>query len=162
MTLDEKSLSQLRKENMESVSRLWKKASTLELKQGIMDMMNDVYKTMNAVCIVVSDGGIIEYSNRVFEDMVGLPSVEVIGQSFADFLHPEDLQRTIDIYAAREAGVRPKNVFNRYKSAHTEDGWQWIAWPPSTDEHRTKMFATGYLVTGPDDDFVKRWDHVLE
>lgn len=156
MKSEEKSLQELRDEYMQEVSLLHQTSDALAMKNIIMDLMNDVLSSLQGICIIVDREGKLTYCNHVFAEMVGIPYAKLRGSSFADFLHPADFERTMKTYEVREDRVRPTTFLNRYKSA--EKGWQWIAWPPSTDEFRTELVAVGYLVDGPDDPFPNRWE----
>lgn len=155
MKSNKSSLTDLEKENMRAVSDLLRSADQMNMRYILLDLMNDVLLSMKGICIVVNREGKIEYCNHVFSEMVGEAYIDIKGKSFADYLHPADLQKTLDVYAIREEEKRPATFFNRYRSA--DHGWQWISWPPSTADHRELMIAVGYLVEGPGDPFTNRW-----
>lgn len=149
------SLTELEKENMRAISDLLRSTDQMSMRHILLDLMNDVLVSMKGICLIINRKGQIEYCNHVFSEMVGEAYIEIKGKSFSDYLHPEDLQKTLDVYEIREEKKRPVTFFNRYRSS--EHGWQWIGWPPATSAHRDLMIAVGYLVQGPQDPLPARW-----
>jgi len=84
--------------------------------------------------------------NGAWRAVLGYHTDELIGRSFLDLVHPDDLQRTIDqsshLYAA---GERVEAFENRYR--HRDGTYRWLEWMSQTSPDRSLSFAVARDVT---------------
>ncbi len=64
--------------------------------------------------------------NAAWTAVLGYPTTALIGRSFLDFVHPEDLEATRREAEKAAAGGRSTDFTNRYR--HADGGWVWIEW----------------------------------
>jgi PAS domain S-box-containing protein len=82
---------------------------------------------------------VITYLNPAIESLIGLPPEQVAGQSFAQFIHPEDLGRLQDNMQILFSGVTPNPTEYRVLNAKGETRWIRVTSQPIMDGDR----ATG-------------------
>lgn len=71
-----------------------------EWYRGLIENLNDVL-------YVVDENGLITYISPSVEPLSGYPAAELIGRSFLDFLHPEDVQSVMESFQ-RTIGQQPE------------------------------------------------------
>src|SRR4051812_1862484 len=76
-------------------------------------------------CVVDSDMRFVRVS-RGFEELLGRPADEIVGRRFIDFVHPDDVERTIAEAGARERPGGFQAFENRYLRPDGE--LRWVAW----------------------------------
>ena len=96
---------------------------------------NLVEKVSDVIYSVDSDG-IIIYLNPAIESLIGLPPEQVVGQPFAQFVHPEDLGRLQDNFRNLVSGVTPGPVEYRVLTASGETRWIHVTSQPIMDGER--------------------------
>lgn len=126
-----------------------------EAAQGKMlyDLVELVVDQMGGICIVVDGDGIITYANHVFCMMVGIPRISIVNTPFPKYVHPDDLQKTIDVFSHIDETGLPEPFLNRYKNGND---WQWICWSATPAEWRFRRVSVGWLVDGAEDPLIKR------
>jgi PAS domain S-box-containing protein len=76
-------------------------------------------------CVADTDGYFIKLS-KMWETTLGYPLDEMLGQRFLDFVHPDDLQATLEAIAILDAQNPILNFTNRYRC---KDGsYRFIEW----------------------------------
>ena len=85
------------------------------------------------LCTANLDGHLVEL-NGAWEETLGWSREELTAKPFAEFVHPDDRERTARSAAALRAGERPERLVNRYLTK--DGGYRWIEWSSSFDaEH---------------------------
>jgi PAS domain S-box-containing protein len=64
--------------------------------------------------------------NPSWEKTLGYPISQLQGQRFLDFVHPDDLQSTLDAISALSGQKTVTNFSNRYR--HRDGSYRWIEW----------------------------------
>jgi PAS domain S-box-containing protein len=74
---------------------------------------------------------------------LGWDEQEIVGQHFAEFTHPDDLERTLQVFA---------NIFNEplvipyeYRFRHKDGSYRWFAWTAAFEDG--KIYASGRHTT---------------
>jgi PAS domain S-box-containing protein len=84
----------------------------------------------------VDAGGVITYLNPAIETLIGLPVEQVVGQPFAQFIHPEDLGRLQGNLQILSSGVAPGSAEYRVLSTSGETRWIRVTSQPIVDGSR--------------------------
>jgi diguanylate cyclase (GGDEF)-like protein/PAS domain S-box-containing protein len=86
---------------------------------------------LDLLCVVDLDSGFLRAS-RSFEQTLGWSRAELLGRSFLELVHPEDLEATEEALRHLVEGRTTTGFESRYRC---KDGsWRWLAWrmpPPS-------------------------------
>ena len=70
--------------------------------------------------------GCFEQVNPAWEAVLGWQAAEMEGRPFADFIHPDDLARSMEAFGRLRHGEPVLNFENRYRC---KDGsWRWLSW----------------------------------
>lgn len=97
---------------------------------------------LDLLCIASFDGKFIQV-NPEWEKTLGYSLDEIRGRSFLDFIHPEDLQRTIDAMSTLSAQQEIVNFVNRYRC---KDGsYKYIEW--RSHPHGNYIYASARDIT---------------
>jgi PAS domain S-box-containing protein len=81
--------------------------------------------------------------NPAWTTVLGYAPEEIIGRQYLEFLHPDDLERTMAGYAEVESGQPVLNFENRYRAKSGEYRWlSWVAVPENG-----KLYSTVRDVT---------------
>jgi PAS domain S-box-containing protein len=85
---------------------------------------------LDLLCIADASGRFLRL-NTAWTDLLGYPLSELEGRPFIDFVHPDDITRTLDTFERLQAGDNVAQFVNRYR---TEDGsYRWIEWRAQPD-----------------------------
>lgn len=80
---------------------------------------------LDLLCITTLQGEFIK-TNKAWEEILGYPSAELKGQNFLDFVHPEDIQATLEAMEDLSNQKEVTQFINRYIS---RDGtYRYIEW----------------------------------
>lgn len=80
---------------------------------------------LDLLCIADTEGSFIRV-NKAWEEILGYSSEELEQRKFLDFVHPEDLDATVEVMAELEKQEQVINFVNRYRS---KDGsYRYIEW----------------------------------
>ncbi len=92
--------------------------------------------------INLSDGG-FEEVNPAWTATLGWTANEIVGRTFADFVHPEDIGQSVEAFEEAKLGIPLRRFENRYPTKGGELRWfSWLAVPEGR-----KIYATGRDVT---------------
>ncbi|HZE06888.1 MAG TPA: PAS domain S-box protein, partial [Solirubrobacteraceae bacterium] len=98
---------------------------------------------LDLMVIVSVDGRFIRVNPAVVETL-GYTPEELTGRPFTDFIHPDDLESTLDTFATQAAGHPVASLENRYRC---KDGsYRWLLWSATAVEDGM-VFATAMDVT---------------
>lgn len=82
--------------------------------------------SIDLLCVINSDG-IFEKINPEWEFALGYAPYEMEGEKFTDFLHPDDIEKTLEEAKHQATNKnRVSNFVNRYK--HKDGSYRWIEW----------------------------------
>jgi PAS domain S-box-containing protein len=84
----------------------------------------NLVEKISDVIFAVDTNGVITYLNPAIESLIGLPPEQVVGQTFAQFVHSDDLGRLQDNVQNLLSGVSPDS--NEYRVRTASDEIRWI------------------------------------
>jgi diguanylate cyclase (GGDEF)-like protein/PAS domain S-box-containing protein len=95
---------------------------------------------------VIDSDGIFRRVNAAWEAALGYRDDELIGRSFLEFLHPDDVERTA-AEAARHygEGAASVNFQNRYR--HRDGSYRWLEWMSRTSADMSVAYGVARDVT---------------
>jgi PAS domain S-box-containing protein len=94
--------------------------------------------------MIANDEGHFVRVNPAFERLLGYSPQELIGKPFTDFIHPDDLEPTLQRYSEQTAGGKVNSFENQYR--HTDGSYRWVLWSATATEDGL-IYATGRDVT---------------
>jgi two-component system sensor histidine kinase/response regulator len=94
--------------------------------------------------MIANDAGRFVRVNPAFERLLGYSPQELIGQPFTDFIHPDDLEPTLQRYTEQTEGGKLNNFENQYR--HNDGSYRWVLWSATATEDGL-IYATGRDVT---------------
>jgi PAS domain S-box-containing protein len=77
------------------------------------------------LCIVNTKGLFLRLSLH-WENVLGYPIKELLGQKYIDFVHPDDIESTLLMSSIVSKQKKVKNYRNRYR--HKDGSYRWIEW----------------------------------
>jgi PAS domain S-box-containing protein len=96
------------------------------------------------MAIIDADGKFVRV-NPAFERALGLSADQIVGHGFAEFMHPDDRQASVDRYSARISGAAvPAGFENRYRCV--DGSYRWLRWS-STPPEGGLVYTTARDVT---------------
>ncbi len=98
------------------------------------------FEMSNDMLAIASLDGYFRRLNSSWEDCLGYSRSELVARPYVEFVHPDDVQRTLE--AAKSLGAGPSelaNFENRYRSRDGE--WRWLLWSKRSDGHRIYAVA---------------------
>ncbi len=98
----------------------------------------------NFLCITDDKGRFLKV-NPTFRRELGYQEEEIVGQSIANFLHPEDLQKTLEELNLLNTGITSEGLLNRLQ---TKNGnYLNLLWNSVPDPHTKQFYATAINIT---------------
>ncbi|WP_299046343.1 PAS domain-containing sensor histidine kinase [uncultured Tateyamaria sp.] len=75
---------------------------------------------------IVNQAGVFVETNPAWQSVLGWSEPEIRRMVFTDFLHPEDIERTLALFSRMQAGEPALHFENRYRC---KDGtYRWLSW----------------------------------
>lgn len=106
-----------------------KKLKEEELRQKTEELDNYFTNALDLFCIADTDGHFIRL-NEQWENVLGYPLSELEGARFLDFVHPEDLNATLEAISVLSAQQRLIGFTNRYRAKNgTYKFIEWRSYP---------------------------------
>jgi PAS domain S-box-containing protein len=86
---------------------------------------NSIWRNSRDLFIVASSAGVLRAVNPAWTDILGFREDELIGKSFAEIVHPDDVDATETalLSAARVGPVRFEN-----RNRHKDGSYRWVSW----------------------------------
>jgi PAS domain S-box-containing protein len=94
-------------------------------KEKSIELENYFANALDLFCIADLDGNFVRV-NKAWEETLGYSVTELEKRKFLDFVHPEDLQPTIDVISKLEQNEKVLNFINRYRSKNGT--YRFIEW----------------------------------
>jgi PAS domain S-box-containing protein len=110
-----------------------------EERERIWNLSFDIF------CIVDMDGYFKEV-NPAFQRILGYADDEVLGKSFIDFLHPEDVAATVAEVQLHTTGHNTQDFENRYRCA--DGSYKWLSWNAVVVLENSRIYAVARDITG--------------
>lgn len=100
--------------------------------------------TAHMVCIASQEGYFLKIS-PAFTETLGFSEKELLAKPFAEFVHPDDRESTIDDMELHERGEPTIRFQNRYIC---KDGsYKWLEWTGRSFVNGGDIYATAYEIT---------------
>ena len=112
----------------------------LQLKTEELDRFFSL--ALDLLCIANTAGYFLRL-NHQWEKALGYPLAELEGARFIDYVHPEDVDDTVRIFAQTQAGGKVLNFVNRYRCR--DGSYRWIEWRSVT--HKDFIYAAARDIT---------------
>ncbi len=116
--------------------------SDLKQVEAERDRLFDL--SLDIMCISSIDG-YFKRINPAFEQILGYTDGELLNQPFLDFVHPEDIDATIQEVQALGQGIPTIYFENRYR--HKAGHYCWIAWTAYPIAEKGLIYGVGRDVT---------------
>jgi PAS domain S-box-containing protein len=105
--------------------------------------------SLDLICTASFDGFFVEV-NPAWEQVLGYDLDELTSRPFVDFIHPDDLERTLaEVDKQAEQGYLVFNFQNRYR--HRDGSYRWLEWTSHPDYEAGLMFAVARDITARKD-----------
>jgi len=102
-----------------------RKETELEFKNKNEELERFFSLALDLLCIADTDG-YFHKLNKSWENTLGYKLEDISNARFLDFVHPDDVQKTIDAMSLLSSGTQVLNFENRYRA---KDGtYKWIEW----------------------------------
>ena len=98
--------------------------------------------SLDLFCIADTDG-YFRRLNPEWEKVLGWPVAELEGKKFLDYVHPDDVQATLDVMQELEHQNEVTGFINRYR--HRDGSWRWIEWRSAPSG--TRIFVAARDIT---------------
>ena len=98
---------------------------TVDYAARLFELSTDLLSTIDVE-------GRFVHVNPAWEKTLGWSVDELIGQRAVDFVHPDDLERTLALRPEKSSdGGQVLDFENRYR--HKQGGWRWLLWSAHSD-----------------------------
>ena len=96
-----------------------------QTKANLEELESFFTVNLDLLCIATLDGIFVK-TNEAWSDVLGYQREEIEGRNFLDFIHPDDLEKTLDAIAHLSEGKDVSEFTNRYRC---HDGsYRYIEW----------------------------------
>ncbi len=102
------------------------------------------YESNDLNCIA-NVHGFFEKVNQKFSDLLGYSELDLVENSFLNFIHPDDLGSTLNEIEKLKNGVITLNFFNRYRKKNGD--YVWLEWVSTPDKSSGKLYAIARDIT---------------
>jgi PAS domain S-box-containing protein len=100
--------------------------------------------TLDLICIADTDGH-FRRLNKEWESALGYSPAELEGKRLFDFVHPDDMEVSLNAMSELRAGKKVLQFTNRYR--HRDGSYRWIEW---------RLFSARNLIYASARDFTER------
>ncbi len=101
-----------------------------------------LWRNSRDLLLVIDREGVFRAANPAWTAILGWTPETVVGQSFVDFVHPDDRAAT-RAALADSAGAESPGFETRYR--HRDGGYRWISWVTAPEDDL--IYATGRHIT---------------
>jgi PAS domain S-box-containing protein len=117
-----------------------------DMREEAPDMEDSFFTlSLDMLCIADLKTGYFVKLNPAWERILGYTLEELRSQPMFDFVHPDDLQRTLDQNRAVRTGGQALSFENRYRC---KDGsFRWLLWNATPDFERQVIYAVARDIT---------------
>ncbi len=104
-----------------------------------------IFQLTQTLFVAVDKTGHFQYINKAFSRILGWSESEILGHLFLDFIHPEDIESSIDILTRAQQGEKINQFINRYRCK--DESYRSLMWTNSEDPNDELTYALGIDVT---------------
>lgn len=115
------------------------------------------FKINTEAFVISSTSGFFTYVNESFSKMLGYNIEDIINQEFYKFIHPDDIDTTIQAQTKLHNGNTLLSFDNRFLNKN--GNYIWITW--KAIQNKNKYYAIAYL-KGNNDELMSRIAHELK
>jgi PAS domain S-box-containing protein len=128
----------------ESEARLRELNDTLETQVAERTADRDrTWRLSQDLLVVAERDGSLAAVNAAWTALLGWTEEELLGRSFVEFTHPDDLEATLSVFAGIFEG--PLTTPYEYRFRHRDGSYRWFAWTATFEAGR--VYATGRHTT---------------
>ncbi len=122
-------------------------ARLLENRRDAAEVERDRFFELSLDLLVVMDiDGRFRRVNQAWVDLFGYPAAEVVGRPWTEFVHPEDVERSVKEAGRSKLEREPVNRFvNRYR--RSDGSYVWLEWSSQTAPDQSASFAIARDIT---------------
>ncbi len=113
-------------------------------RQDLYDYKQLFYSSVDLVCVTGTDG-YFKRVNPAFSMVLGWSEKELLEKPFVDFVHPEDVEKTIEEVKKLSNGSKTINFVNRYIKKSGE--YTVLNWLANPDESTGSIYAIARDIT---------------
>jgi PAS domain S-box-containing protein len=114
------------------------------MKKASNDVFDQFFNSsIDLLCIADTNGNFCKV-NSEWERTLGYSASELEGKQFISFVHPDDIEKTIEATGLLAMNKKVMNFINRYR--HKDGSYRWIEWRSYPSEG--KIYATAHDITG--------------
>jgi len=96
-----------------------------QAKQSVVELEDFFTINLDLLCIADLEGNFFKV-NKAWEAILGYPTAEIQRRKYLEFVHPDDIQATLDVMARLDENEDVLNFTNRYRC---QDGsYRYIEW----------------------------------
>ncbi|WP_020208172.1 PAS domain-containing protein [Gilvimarinus chinensis] len=107
--------------------------------------LNQYFKNANSFLCIANSDGMFERVNRHFTTALGYTEQELLLTPIVDFLHPDDIQPTVDALQMLISGKALNSFKNRYR--HRDGRYISLLWSSNADSETGKLYASAIDIT---------------
>ena len=111
----------------------------LKIYKHFFDFSNDI-------CVIADIRGYFEIVNPTMQKVLGYSHEEIVAKPFIEFVHPDDIALTLEVYEKQQTRKHPiLNFTHRFKK---KDGnYVWLDWNSAPNHEKGKIYAIGRDIT---------------
>ena len=126
-------MARMRRENSEALRDL-----NATLEQRVADRTaerDEIWRNSQDLMVVARHDATIEAVNPAWTKVLGWSDAELVGKSFVDLIHPDDVDASLaEAERLSEEGRATMQFENRYR--RKDGGWVWLSWAVSSNGGR--------------------------
>lgn len=127
------------------VSDITERVLTEEDAHRIAEENDRIFNYSLGLNVVANFEGYLVKLNPAWERLLGWTLRELTSRKFTDFIHPEDLQKTNEIFQYVLEGNQLFTFENRYRCKN--GAYRWLLWTSSPDLKRGVIYASAIDIT---------------
>ncbi|GAB3026907.1 PAS domain S-box protein [Bowmanella dokdonensis] len=120
------------------------KLGRLELEKSQRELQNFFDLSSNLLCIA-NTRGYFERINKAFIRVLGFSEAEMLTLPFVEFVHPDDVQDTLNEMRQLNAGKTTDSFTNRYRCR--DGSYVFLRWNTTPDQRTGKLYASAVDVS---------------
>lgn len=108
-------------------------------KEEALKIFELIFENSQDFICIANTNGYFELVNPYFQNILGYTVKELLETTFLDFVHPEDLDATLQEVEKLSKGAKTINFVNRYRKKNGE--YLWFEWNSTPNPVTGKIFA---------------------
>ncbi len=103
------------------------------------------FNNSNDFSCIANTAGHFEIVNASFNKVLGYSANELADKPFIDFIHTDDIEKTMQAYEKLKAGADVIHFINRYRKA--DGGYRWFDWNATPNPLTGKLYCIARDIT---------------